>query len=68
MWANVTNAAVQEFKLDSNGPGFQEEWLDFYESIVNGKELLGTAEDAFQDLRLIELGIRSALEGIVIKF
>ena len=68
MWPNEANAAAHQFKLDSNGAGFREEWLDFYESIVNGKAPLGTAEDAFQDLRLIELGIKSALEGIVIKF
>ncbi len=67
LWTPGSAEAARRFPLELNGPGFKEEWLDFYGAVAERKPLAGTPEDAVIDSEIILAGIESARTGHVVR-
>ena len=66
LWTPGAAEPRQAWALEINGPGFKEEWLDFYGAVAEQKPLRGTPEDAVADSEIILAGIESAQTGEVV--
>ena len=66
LWTPGAPEPARQFQLELNGPGFKEEWLDFYGAVAEQKPLAGTPEDAVVDSEIILAGIESARTGRVV--
>jgi len=60
IWRRSQERPAETIPLEDNGPGFREEWLDFYAMLVDSHPWQDTALESLRDLQVVLLGMQAA--------
>jgi len=66
IWRRSQDQPAESIPLEDNGPGFREEWLDFYAMLVDSRPWQDTALESLRDLQVVLLGMQAARTASVL--